>query len=237
MIARASRPPATSATWPIDRRERQRREAGGEAGDERAEGDDLEHDPGDARPGSRPRSPRRRARGRPSWRRRRRRAGGRRRRGARARSTVSAWTSAYRHTRPTARPTPRSTAASTARNAALSVCAAPTGRSRAPRSTRRARHVRRVGAGAEPDDDLRVRGPAEARAAGRAAPSAIRPSCSSARTIPTTRKRTSPPSGTCVASTDPGRSPSASASPTPTSISPGPPIRRPSASGGDSKRV
>ena len=62
----------------------------------------------------------------------------------------------------------------------------------------------------------------------------IRPSCSSARTIPTTRKRTSPPSGICAASTEPGRRPSASASPTPTSISPGPRIRRPSASGGAS---
>ena len=118
-------------------------EARGQARDERAEGEHLEQRRPRSRPGPRPRPPRR-ARTRPT-------VG---RVGAAARSsataprrsravTVSAWTSAYRHTRPTASPTPRSTAASTARNAALSVCAAPTRPERGAEVDQPARHLRR----------------------------------------------------------------------------------------------
>ena len=102
----------------------------------------------------------------------------------------------------------------------MSVCAAPT----RPTLARRGRP-----AGVSPprgSAPARYRGrPPAAAGPGSAASSRsgwtqpIRPSCSSARTIPTTRKRTSSASVSCAASTEPGRRPSASASPTPTSIS------------------
>ena len=187
--------------------------------------------------GSRPRSPRRRGRGRPTGRRRRPRAAARPRRGARARSR-----SAPGRARTGRRGRRRARRRAAPRRARRGTRRCRSGRRRpaasvAPRSTQPAR------------DRGRCRRPDFTRTttcglrSGRRASSwsgsthAIRPSFSSARTMPLTRKRTSPPSGICAASTLPGRSPSASAIPRPTSTSFGPRIRRPSASGGSSKSV
>ena len=142
-------------------------------------------------------------------------------RAARAQSSASACTSAYRQTSPTARPTPRSTAASTPRNCALRVLAPPTRVDGAPiASSRRATVARSAPAASRTATD-----------GTRAEPVGPRPG-----DPPVVLQRAHHPRDAEAhlvagrqlrASAAPARRPSASARPSPTSISSGARSRRP----------
>ena len=199
-----------------------------------------------AAPAPRPRAPRPRppaarrrpARAAPRARRARRRAAARPRRAARAPSAPApARARTGRRARPPA-PTPRSTAASTPRSAWLRGRPGHHAAARAPSSaSRRCR-----------PPPVRARRAAARRSTapivGSAAEQPVRLRVGHAAVVleraHERRPRGSAPRGRWAARTAsvaPGRSPSASATPVPTSASPGPRTRRPSASGGASKRV